>query len=90
MEATLILLLSRTFYVLLIIAGAALLQLPFPLTPRQNSILAFATVGIPLVVLAIWVPPRRLPRSLLGETLRVSIPASHRRLHRRAARSTRR
>jgi cation-transporting P-type ATPase E len=76
MEATLILLLSRTFYVLLIIAGAALLQLPFPLTPRQNSILAFATVGIPLVVLAIWVPPRRLPRSLIGETLRVSIPAS--------------
>jgi cation-transporting ATPase E len=76
MEATLILLLSRTFYVLLIIAGAAVLQLPFPLTPRQNSILAFATVGIPLVVLAIWVPPRRLPRSLLGETLRVSIPAS--------------
>ncbi len=76
MEATLILLLSRTFYVLLIIAGSALLQLPFPLTPRQNSILAFATVGIPLVILAIWVPPRRLPRSLLGETLRVSIPAS--------------
>jgi cation-transporting P-type ATPase E len=76
MEATLILLLSRTFYVLLIIAGAALLGLPFPLTPRQNSVLAFATVGIPLVVLALWVPPRRLPRSLLGETLRVSIPAS--------------
>ncbi len=76
MEATLVLLLSRTFYVLLIIAGAALLGLPFPLTPRQNSVLAFATVGIPLVVLALWVPPRRLPRSLLGETLRVSIPAS--------------
>jgi cation-transporting ATPase E len=76
MEATLILLLSRTFYVLLIIAGAAVLGLPFPLTPRQNSVLAFATVGIPLVVLALWVPPRRLPKSLLGETLRVSIPAS--------------
>ncbi len=76
MEATLILLLSRTFYVLLIIAGAAILGLPFPITPRQNSVLAFATVGIPLVVLALWVPPRRLPKSLLGETLRVSIPAS--------------
>jgi cation-transporting ATPase E len=76
MEATLILLLSRTFYVLLIIAGAALLQLPFPLTPRQNSILAFATVGVPLIVLTIWIPPRRLPKSLVGETLRVSIPAS--------------
>jgi cation-transporting P-type ATPase E len=62
--------------VLLIIAGAAILGLPFPITPRQNSVLAFATVGIPLVVLALWVPPRRLPKSLLGETLRVSIPAS--------------
>jgi cation-transporting ATPase E len=76
MEATLVLLLSRTFYVLLIIAGAAIVGLPFPLTPRQNSVLAFATVGIPLIVLAIWVPPRRLPRSLLAETLRVSIPVS--------------
>jgi len=76
MEATLVLLLSRTFYVLLVIAGTALLALPFPITPRQNSVLAFVTVGIPLVVLAIWVPPRRLPGSLLGETLRVSIPAS--------------
>jgi cation-transporting ATPase E len=76
MEATLVLLLSRTFYVLLIIAGAAIAGLPFPLTPRQNSVLAFATVGIPLIVLAIWVPPRRLPRSLLAETLRVSIPVS--------------
>ena len=76
MEATLVLLLSRTFYVLLIIAGAAIARLPFPLTPRQNSVLAFATVGIPLIVLAIWVPPRRLPRSLLAETLRVSIPVS--------------
>jgi cation-transporting ATPase E len=76
MEATLVLLLSRTFYVLLIIAGAAIVGLPFPLTPRQNSVLAFATVGIPLIVLAIWVPPRRLPRSLLAETLWVSIPVS--------------
>jgi cation-transporting ATPase E len=76
MEATLVLLLSRTFYVLLIIAGAEMAGLPFPLTPRQNSVLAFATVGIPLIVLAIWVPPRRLPRSLLAETLRVSIPVS--------------
>ena len=76
MEATLVLLLSRTFYVLLIVAGAAVVGLPFPFTPRQNSALAFATVGIPLIVLAIWVPPRRLPRSLLADTLRVSIPVS--------------
>jgi len=76
MEATLILLLARTFYVLLVIAGAAIVGLPLPFTPRQNSVLAFATVGIPLIVLAIWIPPRRPPRSLIGETLRISIPAS--------------
>ncbi|HSW42057.1 MAG TPA: HAD-IC family P-type ATPase, partial [Patescibacteria group bacterium] len=76
MEATLVLLLARTFYVLLIIAGAALLGLPFPITPRQNGVLAFATVGVPLMLLALWVPPRRLPRNLLGEALRVTIPAS--------------
>jgi cation-transporting P-type ATPase E len=76
MEATLIILLARTFYVLLIVAGAALLGLPFPFTPRQNSLLAFATVGIPLIVLALWVPPRRSPRNLILETLRISIPVS--------------
>ena len=46
MAATLTVLLARTFYVLLIIVGAALLELPFPFTPRQNSILAFITVGV--------------------------------------------
>jgi cation-transporting ATPase E len=76
MEATLIILLARTFYVLLIVAGAALVDLPFPFTPRQNSALAFATVGIPLIVLALWVPPKRAPRDLVAETLRISIPAS--------------
>jgi cation-transporting ATPase E len=76
MEATLIILLARTFYVLLIVAGAALAGLPFPFTPRQNSALAFATVGIPLIVLALWVPPKRSPRNLVLETLRISIPAS--------------
>ncbi len=76
MEATLIILLARTFYVLLIVAGAALAGLPFPFTPRQNSALALATVGIPLIVLALWVPPRRAPRNLVFETLRISIPAS--------------
>ncbi len=48
MEATLIILLARTFYVLLIVVGAALLDLPFPFTPRQNSLLAFADRGHPI------------------------------------------
>jgi cation-transporting ATPase E len=76
MEATMILLISRTLYVLIIIVVAALAGLPFPLTPRQNSVLAFVTVGIPGLVLALWVLPHRPPRSLLATTLRVAIPAS--------------
>jgi len=76
MAATLTVLLARTFYVLLIIVGAALLQLPFPFTPRQNSILAFVTVGVPILVLAVWVRPGRSPRRILTQTLRISVPLS--------------
>ena len=74
MAATLLVLLARTFYVLLIIVAAALLQLPFPFTPRQNSILAFVTVGVPILVLALWVRPGPSRPGLLGHTLRYSIP----------------
>ncbi|MFL5751073.1 MAG: HAD-IC family P-type ATPase [Chloroflexota bacterium] len=76
MAATLTVLLARTFYVLLIIVGATLLDLPFPFTPRQNSILAFITVGVPIVVLALWVRPGPSRAGLLGQTLRISIPLS--------------
>jgi cation-transporting P-type ATPase E len=76
MAATLTVLLARTFYVLLIIVGASLLDLPFPFTPRQNSILAFITVGVPIIVLALWVRPGPSRSGLLAQTLRISIPLS--------------
>jgi cation-transporting ATPase E len=76
MAATLTVLLARTFYVLLIIVGAALLSYPFPFTPRQNSILAFVTVGVPILVLALWVRPVPSRAGLLTQTLRISIPLS--------------
>ena len=76
MAATLTVLLARTFYVLLIIVGASLLQLPFPFTPRQNSILAFITVGVPIIVLALWVRPGTSRSGLLAQTLRISVPLS--------------
>jgi cation-transporting ATPase E len=76
MAATLTVLLARTFYVLMIIVGAALLQLPFPFTPRQNSILAFVTVGVPTLVLALWVRPGPSRSGILAQTLRISIPLS--------------
>ncbi len=76
MQATLILLLSRTFAVLLIVAVAAVLALPFPITPRQNAILALLTVGAPLILLVLWVPPSRTPPHLLRHTLGTSVPAA--------------
>jgi cation-transporting ATPase E len=76
MAATLTVLLARTFYVLMIIVGSALIELPFPFTPRQNSILAFVTVGVPILVLALWVKPGPSRTGLLGQTLRISIPLS--------------
>jgi cation-transporting ATPase E len=76
MTATLTVLLARTFYVLLIVVGASLLQLPFPFTPRQNSILAFVTVGVPILVLALWVRPGPSRSGILGQTLRISVPLS--------------
>jgi cation-transporting ATPase E len=76
MAATLTVLLARTFYVLLIIVGATLAQLPFPFTPRQNSIIAFVTVGVPILMLALWVRPAPSRAGLLGRTLRISIPLS--------------
>jgi cation-transporting P-type ATPase E len=76
MAATLTVLLARTFYILLIIVVASLVQLPFPFTPRQNSIIAFVTVGVPILVLALWVRPAPSRAGLLGRTLRISIPLS--------------
>jgi cation-transporting P-type ATPase E len=62
------LLLARTLYLIFVIVGAAVMQLPFPITPKHNSILAVLTVGIPTVALVAWArvgtPPRRLLRSV--------------------------
>jgi cation-transporting ATPase E len=74
MAATLTVLLARTIYVLLIIVGSALIHLPFPFTPRQNSLVAFVTVGVPVLVLALWVKPGPSRAALLTQTLRISVP----------------
>lgn len=74
MEVVLLLLLTRTFAMLLLLVATAALGMPVPITPRQNSILAFVAVGAPLLAAAVLVPPRRPPSSLLRRTLRISIP----------------
>ncbi len=68
------LLLARTVYMLLIVVIAALLALPFPLTPKNNAVLALVTVGIPTMVMALWAPAIRSPRSVVWRVLRFAVP----------------
>jgi cation-transporting ATPase E len=69
------LLLARTIYMLLIVVVAALMSLPFPFTPKNNAVLSLVTVGIPTLVIALWVPPIRSPRSVVSKVLRYAAPA---------------
>jgi cation-transporting ATPase E len=68
--------LTRTLFVAFLILGASLIEVEFPLTPKQNSLLATLTVGIPAFALAIWAVPGRTPRRLLPTIVEFVIPAS--------------
>lgn len=71
------LLLSRTLYLIFLIVGSAMMNLPFPVTPKHNSILAILTVGIPTVALVAWAregaPPARLIRAITHFVLPASL-----------------
>ena len=75
MLVTLELLSARTSSMLLIVVAAALIGLPFPFTPRNNSVLALLTVGIPTVALALMVAPTRPPDGILRSALRFAVPS---------------
>jgi cation-transporting ATPase E len=70
------LLLARTFYMLLIVLGAAIGGLAFPFTPRNNSLLALVTVGLPGMVVIAWARPVQSPPDFVRTTLRFSVPAA--------------
>jgi cation-transporting ATPase E len=76
MQATLYLLLARTGYLLLLLLVTSLLGLALPLTPRTNAALALTTVGIPIIVIALWVRPARAPRHFLRSTAAFAAPAA--------------
>ena len=65
MQDVLRLFLARTLYMTLLILGAAVAGVAFPVTPKHNSVLALLTVGIPTLALAVWAQPGELPRSVL-------------------------
>jgi cation-transporting ATPase E len=76
MEDVLRLLLTRTFYVTLLVVAAQLAGTPFPVTPKHNSVLALLTVGIPILAIAAWARPGQPPSSLLRATLHFVFPAA--------------
>jgi cation-transporting ATPase E len=76
MEDVVRLLLTRTFYVLLLVMATQLVGVPFPVTPKHNSILALLTVGIPILALAAWARPGTPPRSVVRSTSHFVFPAA--------------
>jgi cation-transporting ATPase E len=76
MEDVVRLLLSRTFYVTLLIVATQIVGVAFPVTPKHNSILALLTVGIPILGIAAWARPGAPPRSVVGSTSHFVLPAA--------------
>ncbi len=76
MEDVVRLLLTRTLYVLLLIVATQLVGLPFPVTPKHNSILALLTVGIPILAIAAWARPGVPSKSVARSTSHFVFPAA--------------
>ncbi len=71
---TMRLLLSRTVYVLLIIALTGLAGVSFPFLPTQDALNSFLTAGLPPLLLALWAVSGRPPRHLLERGRIVRVP----------------
>jgi cation-transporting ATPase E len=76
MEDVVRLLLTRTFYVFLLVVATRLVGVPFPITPRHNSILALVTVGVPILAIAAWARPGAPSRSVIRTTSHFVFPAA--------------
>lgn len=76
MVASASLLLTRTLYMLLIVVVASLAGLDFPFSPRNNSLLAFVTVGVPSLVILRWARPVAAPASVVRTVLGFAVPAA--------------
>lgn len=73
---TMRLLLSRTVYVLALVAMAALAGTPFPFLPTQDALNSFLTAGLPPLLLALWAMSGRPPEYPLNAVRRFVFPAA--------------
>jgi cation-transporting P-type ATPase E len=67
--------LSRVFFQTLIIIGAAIIGLGFPITPIHMSLLSLFTVGIPVLFLAAWARPGQPKGRIIESVMHFVLPA---------------
>ncbi len=75
MQDILKLFLTRVFYFVVLLIGAAVVG-GFPFEPRQSSILVLLTVGIPSFLLAAWAHPRTVEKDARGSLWHFVLPAA--------------
>ena len=67
---------AKSIYAYLLILATNMLALDFPFLPRQGSITALLTLGIPAVFISISVPPPNAGRDFTRNVLRWALPAA--------------
>jgi cation-transporting ATPase E len=68
--------LAKSIYAFLLIFATNMLRLDFPFLPRQSSLTALLTLGIPAVFISISIPPPAAGRDFTRNVLRFAVPAS--------------
>jgi cation-transporting ATPase E len=68
--------LAKSMYAYLLIIATNMLGLDFPFLPRQGSVTALLTLGIPAVFISISVPPPDSGRDFTRNVIRWALPAS--------------
>ncbi len=67
---------AKSMYAFLLIVATNMLALNFPFLPRQGSITALLTLGIPAIFISISIPPPNAGRDFTRNVLKFALPAS--------------
>ncbi|MCC6381196.1 MAG: HAD-IC family P-type ATPase [Dehalococcoidia bacterium] len=68
--------LAKSLYAYLLIVATNMLGLDFPFLPRQGTVTALLTLGIPAIFISVSVPPPDAGRDFTRNVLRFALPAS--------------
>lgn len=76
MQDTMRLLLSRTFFVVFLVAAVTLLGKTFPVLPRHDALVSFINAGLPPILLAAWAVSGTPEKNMLRKVTRFFVPAA--------------